>query len=79
MAVNMSLIYMGADDERMLPFSQTHRQLIADFVGSLRRNLTRLKGLPQVIGNNITITYPKALVTVRPLPVCSGIKRVVAI
>lgn len=79
MAVNMSLIYMGADDERILTLSQAFCQLIADLVGYIRRNLARLKGLPQVIGNNITITYPKALAIVRPLPVCSGIKRVVAI
>ena len=53
MRVNMFLVHMSADDESVFSLRQRHRQLIADFVCQLRRDLSRLERLPQVLGDYI--------------------------
>ena len=53
--MNMLLVYMSANDKRMVPFCQRHSVVIADLVRQFRRDLPRLEGLPQMVGDHIII------------------------
>ena len=53
MRVNVFLVHMGTDDKSVFPLRQRHCQFIADFVRQLRRDFSRLKRLPQMVGNHI--------------------------
>ncbi len=55
MRVDMVLVHMGTDDESVFALGQRHSQIIADLVRQLRRDLTRLEGLPQVVGDHIIL------------------------
>ena len=55
MRVNVMLVHMGADDKSVFPLGQRHSEIIADLVRQFRRDLPRLKGLPQVIGDHIVV------------------------
>ena len=51
--VDMGLVYMGADNKRMVPFGESHSQFIAQAVGILRCDLAGNKGLAYLIGDHI--------------------------
>ena len=44
--MNVVLIYVGSHNELMFVAGKLHGDLIAQFVGVLRRDGSRLKGLP---------------------------------
>ena len=49
-------------DKSVLALQKTLGKLVADAVGFLRRNFTRLEGLPHLIGDDITfLTAPDGL------------------
>ena len=53
--MNVVLIYVGSHNELMFVAGKLHGDLIAQFVGVLRRDGSRLKGLHQQIGNHIFV------------------------
>ena len=66
--MDVLLVYMGADNEGVFPLGETPRQLAAQPVCFFRRDLTRDKGLPEMIGNHIVLTpYPAGGGDVLPL------------
>ena len=58
--MDMVLIYMCTDDKGVVPLRQPHGKFLADLVGFLRCHFTRLKRLPEVIGNHIIRTPDSA-------------------
>ena len=57
--MDVFLVYMGADNEGVFPLGETPSQLTAQPVCFFRRDLTRDKGLPDMIGNHIILApYP---------------------
>lgn len=46
---------MSADDKGMIALRQRHGQVITDLGGFFRRDLPRLEGLPQMIGDHIVV------------------------
>ena len=55
MRVDVLFVNVSADDKCMFAFCQRHSEVITDFVRQFRRDLPRLKGLPQVIGDHIVV------------------------
>ena len=55
MRVNVMLVNVGADDKSMFPLCQRHSEIIANLIRQLRRDLPRLEGLPQVVGDHIIV------------------------
>ena len=55
MIVDMSPVHMCCHNKRMLPFGESHTGFISNFICFLRRNLSGLKGLADLIGNDITL------------------------
>ena len=53
--MDVFLVYMGADNEGVFPLGETPRQLTAQPVCFFRRDLTRDKGLSEMIGNHIVL------------------------
>lgn len=51
----------------MIPFGESHGQFIAQPVGFLRRDLSRLKGLTYLIGNDITLVFLSGHLLILPL------------
>ena len=64
MIVDMRFVRMGANEKSVITLQETFRKFIADTVRFLRRNLSRLEGLPYLIRNNVVFMYPA-----RQLPV----------
>lgn len=58
MIVDMCPIHMGADNKSILAFCPSHPQLIAHPVGLLRRDLSRLERLPNLIRYDIVLLLP---------------------
>ena len=67
--MNMVLIYVVLqNDKSVVSLRQPHSKFLADLIGFLRRHFTRLKRLPEVIGNHIIRTPDSAgLVDILPL------------
>ena len=53
--VNMGLVHMGGYDKLVLAPGKLHCQLIADPVGFLRADLSRLEGLNHTVHDNVMI------------------------
>lgn len=70
MIVDMRFVRMGANEKSVITLQETFRKFIADTVRFLRRNLSRLEGLPYLIRNNVVFLYPA-----RQLPVLTLGKR----
>ena len=58
MVVDMGPVRMRRHDEGVLSLCETEGCLIADPVGLLRRNLARLKGLTDLISNDVALIIP---------------------
>ena len=58
MVMDMSLIYVSRHQKCVLPLGKTHGQLVADFIGFLRRNFPRFEGLADLVGNHIMLLRP---------------------
>ena len=54
-ANHMGLIHMGSDNKSMIAFQKARCKLIPNFVGFLRRYLSRAKGLAYLIGNHVPL------------------------
>ena len=52
--MNMGFVHMGSDDKSMIVFQEARCKLIPNFVGLLRRYLSRTKGLAYLIGNHVS-------------------------
>ena len=67
-AEDMVLIYVRADDKSVVSLRQPHGKLLADLVGFFRRHFTRLKCLPEMVGNHVIRAPDSAgLVDILPL------------
>lgn len=55
MIVNMGLISMSTNKESVFPFEKAGGKIIADLVCFLRRNLSRLKRLADLINKHIVL------------------------
>ena len=51
--MDMVLIYVRADDKSVVSLRQPHGKLLADLIGFFRRHFTRLKCLPEMVGNHV--------------------------
>ena len=58
MVMDVRLVYMCADDIRMIPLGKAPRQLLSQPVRFLRRDLARNKRLPQMIGDYVLSADP---------------------
>ena len=56
--MHMSAVIMGGDEKSMFALQKSGRQLIADLVRFLWRDLSRLEGLAQLIGNHFVANPP---------------------
>ena len=56
--MDMSLVDVSRNQKCVLPLRKTHGQLIADFIGFLRRNFPRFEGLADLVGNHIMLLRP---------------------
>ena len=56
--MDMSLISMGRNDKCIVAFCKSPCQFIAYRIGFLRRDLSRLKGLSDLISDHIIRGYP---------------------
>ena len=66
--VDVLLVDVGADDESVIAFGEPPRHLHAEAIRLLRCDLSRHKGLPQVIGNHIILApYPARGCCILPL------------
>ena len=54
MIMDMGFVHMGSDDKSMIAFQEARCKLIPNFVGFLRRYLSRSKGLAYLIGNHVS-------------------------
>ena len=55
MIMNMSPVHMRRHNKRMLPLGESHTSFISYFICFLRCNLSGLKGLADLISNDISI------------------------
>jgi hypothetical protein len=55
MVMDMGFVYMGGDKKLVFSLREFHGQLIAQFVGFLRRNFTRLEGLDDTVGDDVPL------------------------
>ena len=53
--MDMRPVGMGCHDEGMASLRESHRRFIANVVGLLRRDLTGLEGLPDLVGDDISL------------------------
>ena len=68
MIMDMVLIYVRADDKSVVSLRQPHGKLLADLIGFFRRHFTRLKCLPEMVGNHVICAPDSAgLVDILPL------------
>ena len=68
MSMDMGVVDVRGNDKLMLALCPAHRQLVADLLGLLRRDLTGLEGLPDLIQQHIAIRdLPAGMVSVGPL------------
>ena len=58
MVMDVRLVYMCADDIRMIPLGKAPRQLLPQPVRFLRRDLARNKSLPQMISDYVLSADP---------------------
>ena len=58
--VDVRMVIMRRHKEREIPVQQPGSQLIADFVGFLRRYFSRLEGLPHLIRNHFIVNAPSS-------------------
>ena len=66
--MDMVLIYVRADDKSVVSLRQPHGKLLADLIGFFRRHFTRLKCLPEMVGNHVIRAPDSAgLVDILPL------------
>lgn len=57
MVMDMGLVSMGGDSKGVLSLREAHSQFVPQPVGILRRDLARLKGLPYLIGDDISLVF----------------------
>ena len=62
----MGTVRMRGYDESVLPFCNRHRQLIADPVCFLSRNLSRLERLSDLVGDHIPLLLSSGKLPVLP-------------
>ena len=67
MIVDVAAVGVGGDDESVPAFQEPLRELIADAVGLLRRDLAGLEGLAHLIGDHIIFLVPPGNGPVLPL------------
>lgn len=68
MSMDMGVVDVRGNDKLMLALCPGHRQLVADLLGLLRRDLTRFEGLPDLIQQHITVRdLPAGKVSISPL------------
>ena len=65
--MDMSSVCMSGHRKGMIPFGETHGQLIAEPVCFLRCYLSRLEGLPDLIGNDISFVFLPGDLLILPL------------
>ena len=65
--VDVAAVGVGGDDESVPAFQEPLRELIADAVGLLRRDLAGLEGLAHLIGDHIIFLVPPGNGPVLPL------------
>ena len=65
--MNVRLVGMGADDEGIPALQKAAGQLVADPVSLLRRDLSRLEGLPDLVGDHVAFLLSSGKDTVLPL------------
>ena len=65
--VDMRLVDVGRYDKSMAAFGKAHRQFIAHLIGFLRRDFSRLEGLPYLVGDDIVLLFPAGDVFILPL------------
>ena len=58
MVMDVRFVHMSADDESEAAFQEALRKFISDLIGLFRRDLSRLKGLPHLIGNDVVLLCP---------------------
>ena len=56
--VYVVLVNMSTDDKGVVALRQLHGKLAPDFICQLRRDLTGLEGLPQVVGDHVVAAPP---------------------
>ena len=64
MIMNMNSIHMRCHDKSMLPFCESHAGFISDFICFLWCDLSRLKGLANLICNHISLRLPPCLIQI---------------
>ena len=56
--MDVSFVNMCCHQKGMLSLRKAHGQFIADFIGFLRCDFSRLKGLANLVGNHIMLLCP---------------------
>ena len=64
--VDVRPVGVGSNDKSVFALQKTLGKLVADAVGFLRRNLTRLERLPHLIGDHITVLAAPGGLLVQP-------------
>ena len=62
----MRPVGVGSNDKSVFTLQKTLGKLVADAVGFLRRNFSRLEGLPHLIGDHITFLAAPGGLLVQP-------------
>jgi hypothetical protein len=60
MIVDMIFVYMSCHDKGMISFGEAQGKLPPDFICLLRRNLSGLKRLPDMLGENVMLALISA-------------------
>ena len=55
--MDMRPVRMGGNDKSVIAFGKTHGSFIADLICFLRCDLPRLKGLADLVGNDVTFRF----------------------
>ena len=66
MIVNVRPVGVGSNDKSVLALQKTLGKLVADAVGFLRRNFSRLERLPHLIGDHIAFLASSGGLLVQP-------------
>ena len=65
--MNVLFVGVGADEKSVPALQEAFGKFVADAVGLLRRNLSGLKGLPYLIGDDVAFLHPSGQLPVLPL------------
>ena len=66
MVVQMLFVHMGTDNKGVFAFQKPHGKFVSDLVRFLWRDLSRLEGLTNLIGDYITFLLSTGVDTVLP-------------